>query len=63
MVIILILMYCPSFYTILGEDDAVRGPGARVHQGGDPQVHGAQAGLLQGLPRLPQVCQCSGESS
>jgi hypothetical protein len=40
---------------LIGSDNAMRGPGARLHQGGDTQVHGAQARLYQGFTRLPQV--------
>ena len=35
----------------------MRGPGPRVHQGRDHEVHRAQAGLHQRISRLPQVCQ------
>ena len=44
-------------YLFLDEDTALWRPGPSVHAGGDLEVHGAQAGVHQGEPRLPQVCQ------
>ena len=51
-------MLLVSKLSVVGPHHAVRGPGHRVHQGGDHEVHRAQALLQQGISWVLKICEC-----